>query len=120
MNRRTAWLVTHSGFMLPAARPEVVVPMLEQFLQHDWQWYGELAVAAAEHDPMDLHFVQCPVTLVAGKHDVLTSMHDVIACAATIPHAMVRVLPGSHFLPLEHPDELHEALDELALRCGVG
>lgn len=117
-SERTAWLLTHTGFMLPAARPEVVVPMLEQFLRHDWSWYVDLAIAAAEHEPMDLSFVSCPVTLVAGKHDVLTSMHDVIDIAAQIPHAHIRVLPGSHFLPLEYPAELHEALDDLALRAG--
>jgi pimeloyl-ACP methyl ester carboxylesterase len=119
VNSRTAWLVSHSGFMLPAAKPEVVVPMLEQFLKHDWSWYGELAVAAAEHDPMDLHFVSCPVTLVAGKHDVLTSMHDVVAAAAKIPHAQISVLPGSHFLPMEYPEHLHTALDDLARRADV-
>ena len=117
VNPRTAWLVAHSGFMLPAARPEVVVPMLETFLKHDWRWYMELAVAAAEHEQMDLSFVTCPVTLVAGRHDVLTSMHDVIDAAARIPHAQITVLPGSHFLTLEHPEMVHAALDELTRRC---
>ena len=114
-----AWLLTHSGFMKPQARPEVVVPMLDVFLRHDWQWYTRLAVAAAKHDPMDLHFVACPVTLVAGKHDVLTSMHDVIDAADKIPHASISVLHGSHFLPMEFPDELHTALDDLARVAGV-
>lgn len=119
VNDRTAWLVAHSGFMLPAAKPEVVVPMLREFLQHDWRWYGRLAVAAAAHDPMDLRFVTCPVTLVAGRHDVLTSMHDMIDCAAKIPHAQISVLPGSHFLPMEYPDQLHAALDDLARRADL-
>jgi pimeloyl-ACP methyl ester carboxylesterase len=119
VNDRTAWLVAHTGFMMPAAKPDVVVPMLKQFLQHDWRWYGELAVAAAAHDPMDLRFVTCPVTLVAGKHDLLTSMHDVIDCAATMPHAQITVLPGSHFLPMEYPEHLHIALDDLARRADV-
>ena len=117
VNDRTAWLVAHTGFMMPAARPEVVVPMLQQFLLHDWRWYAELAVAAAEHEPMDLRFVTCPVTLVAGKHDVLTSMHDVLETASRIPHAQITVLPGSHFLPMEYPELLHTALGELARRC---
>lgn len=117
VNRRTAWVVRHTGFMLAAAKPAVVVAMLEQFLLQDWKWYGELAVAAAEHDPMDLAFITCPVTLVAGKHDVLTSMHDVIACAARIPHANITVLPGSHFLPMEYPEHLHTALGDLARRA---
>lgn len=118
-NERTAWLVAHSGMMLPAAKPEVVVPMLKEFLQHDWRWYGHLAVAAAAHEPMDLEFVTCPVTLVAGKHDVLTSMHDIVDCAAKIPHAQISVLNGSHFLPLEYPEQLHTALDDLARRADL-
>jgi pimeloyl-ACP methyl ester carboxylesterase len=119
VNAQLAWLLTHSGFMMPSAKPEVVVPMLDQFLRHDWQWYTRLAVAAAKHDPMDLRFVECPVTLVAGKHDVLTSMQDVIACASKIPHAQISVLPGSHFLPMEYPEHLHVALGELARRTGA-
>ena len=119
VNRRTAWLVSHSGFMLPGADPEVLVPMLREFVKQDWGWYMRLAVAAAEHEPMDLSFVQCPVTLVAGRHDVLTSMHDVMETAKQIPHAEVTVLPGSHFLPMEHPEMVHAALGELARRSDV-
>jgi pimeloyl-ACP methyl ester carboxylesterase len=119
INTRTAWLLAHSGFMLPAAKPEVIIPMMKQFLKHDWAWYAKLAKAAAEHDPMDLHFVACPVTLVAGQHDVLTSMHDMIDCAAKIPHAAMVVLPGSHFLPMEYPEQLHQALDDLAQLSGI-
>jgi pimeloyl-ACP methyl ester carboxylesterase len=50
---------------------------------------------------------------------VLTSFHDVIDCAAKIPHAQITVLPGSHFLPMEYPGLLHAALDELARRADV-
>lgn len=116
VTKRTAWLVAHTGFMLPAAKAHVVVPMLKQFVLHDWTWYAKLALAAAEHHAMDLSFVTSPVTLVAGQHDVLTSMHDVLACAKKIPHAEVTVLPGSHFLPLEYPDLLRVALGELHKR----
>lgn len=113
---RTAWLVAHTGFMLPAARPDIVQPMLTRFIRHDWTWYAELALAAAEHHAMDVTAITCPVTLVAGQHDVLTSMHDVVECAQALPHALVTVLPGSHFLPLEYPDLLHDALSELHRR----
>lgn len=119
LNERTAWLITHSGFMLPGADPAVLLPMLDEFRKQDWRWYMSLAVAASEHEPMDLAFVRCPVTLVAGRHDVLTSMDDVMAAAARIPHAQVTVLPGSHFLPMEHPDLVHAALGELARRSSL-
>jgi pimeloyl-ACP methyl ester carboxylesterase len=120
VDRRVAWLVSHSGFMLPAARTDVVEPMLREFVQQDWRWYFHLAVAASEHHPMDLSFVECPVTLLAGRHDVLTSMHDVVDAAADIPHAHVTVLPGSHFLPMEYPELVSAALAELAARCDLG
>jgi pimeloyl-ACP methyl ester carboxylesterase len=119
VNDKLAWVVTHSGFMLPAAKAEVVTPMLEEFLRQDWRWYMKLAVAAAEHKPMDVSFVKCPTTLVAGKWDVLTSMDDVIDTAARIPHAQITVLPGSHFLPMEYPELVTTALDELARRSDL-
>lgn len=119
VNERLAWFVAHTGFMLPAARPELVTSMLEEFLRQDWRWYMGLAVAAAEHRTMDLSFVACPTTLLAGKHDVLTSMHDVIEAAAKIPHAQITVLPGSHFLPMEYPELVSVALDELVRRTDL-
>lgn len=120
VNERVAWLVSHSGFMLPGADPQVLVPMLREFVQQDWSWYMTLAMAAAEHEVMDLAFVQCPVTLLAGRHDVLTSMHDVLETAARIPQAQVTVLPGSHFLPIEHPALVQAAFGELARRAEPG
>lgn len=114
---RAAWLVRHSGVMRPEADPEVLVPMLREFLVQDWRWYMHLAVSASEHEPMDLSFVTCPVTLVAGRHDVLTSMADMLTAAEQIPHAQVTVLPGSHFLPMEFPGLVTATLDELARRC---
>jgi pimeloyl-ACP methyl ester carboxylesterase len=116
---RLAWVLTHSGAMTSAATPEVLVPMLEQFVRHDWSWYLRLAVGASEHPPMDLTFVDFPVTLVAGTHDVLTSMQDVVACGRALRHAQVTVLQGSHFLPLEYPTELRSSLDDLAVLAGL-
>jgi pimeloyl-ACP methyl ester carboxylesterase len=119
VNERTAWLLTHTGFMRPQARAEVLVPMLREFLVQDWRWYMHLAVSASAHPPMDLSFVRCPTTLVAGRHDLLTSMQDVVATAERIPHAQVTVLPGSHFLPMEYPELVQAALDELAQRTDL-
>jgi pimeloyl-ACP methyl ester carboxylesterase len=120
VNERTAWLLTHTGLMRPQAAPEVLVPMLSEFLVQDWRWYMHLAVGASEHEVMDLSSVQCPVTLVAGRHDVLTSMQSIVDAAACIPHAQVTVLPGSHFLPMEYPQLVSAALGELARRSEMG
>jgi len=119
VDERTAWLITRTRFIRPEARTEVLVPMLQEFLVQDWRWYMNLAVQASKHDPVDVSSVRCPVTLVAGRHDLLTSMQDVVATAERIPHAEVTVLPGSHFLPLEYPELVSAALGELAKRCDL-
>jgi pimeloyl-ACP methyl ester carboxylesterase len=112
-------VITHSGLMAPSARPEIVIPALEEFRRHDFRWYFGLAVAAAEHAPMDLEFVQCPTIIVAGKWDVVTYRRDLERAAARIPHAQLHVLPGTHFLPLEFPEQLAELLHELARRADL-
>ena len=119
LNRVTANVINHSGFVLPAAKADRLIPALEEFREHDFRWYFNLAVAAAEHEPMDLGFVDVPVTLVAGRYDVLTSMHDMVEAASQIPHAELHLLPGSHFLPLEYPDELASELRRLAERTDL-
>ncbi|HVT21697.1 MAG TPA: alpha/beta hydrolase [Mycobacteriales bacterium] len=119
VNRLTATVINHSGMVLPAARPEWLMPMLEEFREHDFAWYFTLALAGARHEAMELEFVKTPVTLVAGQHDVITSSHDMAEAAARIPHAQLRLLPGSHFLPIEYPVELAEEMDALAARTGL-
>jgi pimeloyl-ACP methyl ester carboxylesterase len=116
LNRTTATVINHSGFILPAARPDRLIPALDEFRRHDFRWYFTLAVGAAAHEPMDLEFVKVPVTLVAGRYDVLTSANDMIEAAEQIPQSSLCQLPGSHFLPLEFPDELAAQLRKLADR----
>ena len=113
INRATARVISHTGFMLPSAKPEVLVAALEEFRRHDFRWYFGLAVAAGDHLPMDLEFVRCPTTLVAGRYDVITSLRAMVDAAQQIPHARLVIVPGSHFLPLERPDEMLELLRDL-------
>jgi pimeloyl-ACP methyl ester carboxylesterase len=119
LNRVTATVINHSGLVRPEARPEWLLPALEEFREHDFAWYFTLALAGARHEPMDLAFVKVPVTLVAGEHDLITSAVDMVMAAGRIPHSELRVLPGSHFLPLEYPDELADELDALVRRAGL-
>jgi len=114
-----AEILRHSGFMLPSARTKDVVPWIQAFLEHDFEWYFRLMVAAADHEPMDPSFVDCPITVVAGGFDVMTSMRDVVAFAERIEHAEVHILQGTHFIPLEFPDEIMAMLDGLLLRSDL-
>ncbi len=106
--------VAHTGFMLPQARPATTLPALTEFFRNDFRWYFELALAAGEHPPMDVSFVRCPTTVVAGRWDSLTAHEDVLDLARRIPHARLVQLPGSHFLPLEYPEQMLELARDLA------
>jgi len=117
LNDLVASAIAHTGFMLPPARPATTIPALEEFFRNDFRWYFELALAAAEHPAMDVSFLSCPTTVVAGRWDSLATREDVIALARRIPQAELVVLPGSHFLPLEFPKEMLRLARELWARC---
>ena len=114
-----AEILRHSGFMLPSAQTKDIVPWLNAFAEHDFEWYFKLMVAAGDHEPMDPSFVQCPITVVAGGFDVMTSMRDVVTFAEKIDHAEVHVLHATHFVPLEYPDEVMAMLDGLLMRTDL-
>ena len=106
------------GQVTPGQRwGEASARALQAFAQHDWRWYAELVRAAEAHPPMDLSGLRCPVTLVGGRFDLLTSDRDVKRASRAIPDARYVSLPGSHYLPLEFPDRLREELEALVRRA---
>lgn len=110
---RLVAVLTHSGFMLPSPHPEAVARAVKEFLQTPVDWYMHLARAAAEHPRVPLRTIRVPTTFVAGKYDILASAHDMGTAAQRLPHAKYVLLPGSHFLQLEHPHEVHRHLLDL-------
>lgn len=101
-----------------AGHPGALRAVLHEFARHDWNWYRHLALAVAEHAPLDVASVRCPVTFVAGRYDSLVDVRDVRKAARTIPGARVRELPGTHFLPLQYPRVMLEELSRLAAGGG--
>jgi len=115
VGRRTAALLRHSGFMLPSADPAVVERAVREFLTTPVDWYMHLARAAARHDRISLSRVRVPGVFVAGRYDILASSQDMRTAADRIPGSRYVELRGSHFLQMEHPQEVHaELLDLLA------
>ena len=115
-------LLRHSGFMRPGADPEQVAAATRRFLRHDWRWYFTLALATGLGPPVSLETVRCPITLVAGRYDVLSDTPSAVASVARLPQARVRILDTSHFVPLEAPAALRAELElllrrELAVDC---
>ncbi|HEX2177533.1 MAG TPA: alpha/beta hydrolase [Nocardioidaceae bacterium] len=116
MGRLSATVLRHSGFMFPSADDEVVRRAVREFLTTDVDWYFHLAVAAARHQRVSLRGIAVPATFVAGRHDVLAHNADIRSAAERIPGAVYRELPGSHFLQMEHPEQVHRELLDLVRR----
>ena len=108
--RRSAFLLQHSGFMLPGADPVMVERAVREFLSTPVEWYMHLAREAARHDRISLRQVRVPTEFLAGTYDILASAADMRTAAEHIPDARYVEMRGSHFLQLERPDAVHEAL----------
>jgi pimeloyl-ACP methyl ester carboxylesterase len=109
----TTFLLRHSGVIKPSSDPKAVAQAVSRFLRHDWRWYFTLVLALGETTRQDLAPIVCPVTLLAGRDDVLASTESMATPAGALPQARLRVLPCSHYLPLEAPEVVSEELDLL-------
>ncbi|SES77701.1 Pimeloyl-ACP methyl ester carboxylesterase [Geodermatophilus poikilotrophus] len=112
-------LLTAEGVRGPAreaAHPAALYAVLHEFSRHDWRWYRHLALAVAEHAPLDVAPVRCPVAFVAGRYDTLVDLADVRTAAGTVPDARLRTLAGTHFVPLQYPEVMVEELRALVAR----
>ena len=103
-----------------ARHADALLAVLRTFASHDWSWYSKLVLAAGKHRPMDVSNMRCPVTLLAGRHDSVTAYEDIVAAGKAMPDAQVKVLAaGTHFLPLQYPEEMLGELRSLARRSDL-
>ncbi|MGW6936593.1 alpha/beta fold hydrolase [Lentzea sp. NPDC054927] len=109
----TTFLLRHSGVIKPTSDPQAVTNAVSRFLQHDWRWYFTLALALGETARQDLSPIVCPVTLLSGRDDVLTTAESMSGPVGALPQARLRVLPCSHYVPLEAPEVVSAELDLL-------
>lgn len=111
-------LLTHSGFMFAMPDPVLARRAIKEFLTTPIDWYMHLALHSSLHDRVSLGGIEVPTSFLAGKYDVLASSHDMRTAAERIPGAAYTELRATHFLPMERPDEVHEALLDLLDRVG--
>lgn len=116
IGRIAATMLRHSGLMFPFADGEVVQRAVREFLTTDVDWYFHLAVAAARHERVSLRGIGVPAAFVAGRYDVLADNKDIRSAAERIREATYTELFGSHFLQMEHPEQVHQAMLELVRR----
>jgi pimeloyl-ACP methyl ester carboxylesterase len=106
-------LLSRSGFMLPVADPLLARRAIKAFVSTPMDWYMHLALHSSLHLRVSLRNIGVPTSFVAGKYDVLASSYDMSTATERIDDATFQELRATHFLPMEKPDEVHEALLDL-------
>jgi pimeloyl-ACP methyl ester carboxylesterase len=119
MGPAATFVLQRSGLMLPGADPEVLRKAVTAYLDTPIEWGMHLARGADQHARMSLSQITVPTMFIAGKHDLLASAQDMKTAAERIPDAQYVELPGSHFIQMERPQEVHEQLLAFLDRVGA-
>ncbi len=107
---RAVDLISHSGFMLPVADPQLAAVAIKEFLTTPVEWYAHLALGTSRHPRVSLSRVAVPVRFVAATYDVLAGARQMATAAERVADADYVELRGSHFVQLEQPDIVHDLL----------
>ena len=59
--------------------------------------------------PAELSRIQCPTLVVAGDKDMIKDQHTRLI-AASIPGAVLSIIPGSHFIADQNPETFNEVV----------
>jgi pimeloyl-ACP methyl ester carboxylesterase len=118
VGRRAIDVISHSGFMLPVADPELARRAVAAFLETPVEWYFHVALHTAQHPKVRLSRISAPAVFVAGTWDLLAGARAMASAAARMQEAAYVELSGTHFLQMEHPDRVHDLLREFLRRVG--
>lgn len=99
-----------TGFMGEVADPEAAAVGVAEFLTTPVDWYAHLALSTSRHARVSLSSLAVPARFVAARHDVLAGSRYMSSAADRMVDADYHEFRGTHFLPLERPDELHGLL----------
>ena len=92
--------------------------MIAPYFTLDYGWYFKTARLLADHDALDVSGIDVPVEVLVGSADAVTDPRAVQRFGDGPGERTRDVLPGTHFLPVEHPAEIIAALDRLRRRVG--
>jgi pimeloyl-ACP methyl ester carboxylesterase len=110
VGRWTVHALGRTGLIGSMPDPDLAALALSQFLSTPVEWYFHLALRSADHRYASLRRIRVPVQFVGGTFDLLSSSRRMAEAAAKISDAQVVELRASHFIPLEHPERVHQLL----------
>jgi pimeloyl-ACP methyl ester carboxylesterase len=100
------------GMVAPSLDERLAAEIVHDYVRLDFDVYNRILMSLGDHDASGwLPSLQVPALIVAGTRDAMTPLALSQAMAKLIPNAeLVVVQGGSHYLPIEFPDALNEAV----------
>ena len=93
------------------SNPLVEAFVRELLLRQSAEGYARCCEAVSTSTAADIGKIKCPVLLIAGAEDTVSTPAISMAVAAELSGAQTLVLDGcGHWLPLERPAEITQAL----------
>jgi pimeloyl-ACP methyl ester carboxylesterase len=107
-----------AGFVAPTLDEKLAVKIIQDYMHLDFEVYNRILLSLGDHDATPLlSTIDRPTLVVAGTRDPMTPL--------TLSRRMVEMLPqgeltvfegGSHYVPIEFPTRLNQALADFLSR----
>lgn len=92
--------------------PDDLLPYMRHMVDIDLPMFLRMLRSAGEHSARDLlPKIDVPVLVLAGDRDTFTPTRYAEEMAALIPKAELKVLPGTHVIPIERKDQVAELVE---------
>jgi len=100
------------GAVAPSLDDKLAAEIVHDYVRLDFDIYNKILMSLGDHDARDiLAGLNLPTMIVAGTRDAMTPLALSREMARTIPDSeLVIVKGGSHYLPIEFPEALNEAV----------
>lgn len=92
--------------------PDDLLPYMRHMVDIDLPMFLRMLRSAGEHSARDLLTkIEVPVLVLAGDRDTFTPTRYAEEMAALIPKAELKVLPGTHVIPIERKEQVAELVE---------
>lgn len=105
-------LVKVLGVVAPSLDERLAAEIVRDFVRLDFDVYNKILMSLGEHDASEvLPRLSIPTLVVAGTRDAMTPLAISEQLVRSLPDAELLVMQGgSHYLPIEFPDALNQAV----------
>jgi len=101
--------------------PEDLLPYMKHMVDIDLPMFLRMLRSAGEHSARDLlPKIDVPVLVLAGDRDSFTPTRYAEEMAALIPRSELKILSGTHVIPIERKDQVVELIEQFVRRLSPG